>query len=625
MEPEETKISTAAAAARTPLLAVDETPIHLGQHEIEEQTEFARLLALNPVPMTTNSYPFDPKHRSNRFSRGGTGRFSQYRQDPVVGSSVGTHPPSLTTLTQTQMSIRPAALDVSQSSSPTGGLVPLCPLAFVTVMTGSLAVLHIGFVWRSYVSSDWAETILQIHVPFIVPSSSAPYFLTTVQSTKNLASLLGTLDESRQPIAAVWLWITSLLIPCFCMVLSPSWIVADHQKRNETIMGSPRPNAIFRDAMEMTVRWAFTVVYVVMVLAVASQYVSFHWTGTSVAIHNRIMPGFVSFVVGISSALGVIVLLRLQKPMIENSSSTGTDNTVATTAATSVEPSRMGLPNFPSLHQTYNPHTHPPPDDDDEESAGMRVLEEQLLLNNNNTVTPLQQQPTTVPTTNAPRPRYPSFFQLLLVFQLGLLSLLLWFPAVLIPFVNLRYSGIAAKFMTNEPNPMYSVALYHVPWLLIQDSLSARSKPWVLAITGGLLFFVTILVPIVAIVLGILTWMLPNRMHVDQRSSERGCCCCARVACKRWLYAIHPATGSIVMAVALIVAIPIIQPWTQLTLNFHTNSEGEKETKGICDVLIQVVGESCLEIRPAVSSGLYFLIAHATFLELFILLTLRWS
>jgi hypothetical protein len=514
----------------------------------------------------------------------------------------------------------------------------------VTIFAGSLATLQIGFVCQSYISTDWAETILQIR---ILPSS---LFLTTttttIQSTNlNLASLLGTLDESRQPIVAVYVWITSLLIPCFCMVLSPSWIVADHQKRNreEAIMGSPRPaNALFRDVMEMTVRWAFTVVYMVMGLAVASQYLKFQWTAgitTMVAIHHRIMPGFVSFLVGISAALATIVLLRLQKPMVSDSSFISSSTTTVLSANTDatttfVEPYRMQPSLFPSNHNHRNNnnnlqiHPPPPPPEEDEQSAVMRVLEEQLLLHTTSTA-PVQPPPTTVTTTNAgttQRTRFPSFFQLLLVFQLGLLSLLLWFPAMLIPFVNLRYSGIAAKFMTNQPNPNYSVALYQIPWLLGQDGLSAHSEPWALAVAGGLMFFVTILLPIVAIVLGILTWILPNRIHVDQRSPGRGRGCnCARIVCQRWLYAIHPATGSIVMAVALIVAIHIIQPWTDVTLNFHKSSEGEKETKSICEVLIQVVGESCLEIRPTALSGLYFLIAHASFLELFIFLTLRWS
>ena len=76
------------------------------------------------------------------------------------------------------------------------------------------------------------------------------------------------------------------------------------------------------------------------------------------------------------------------------------------------------------------------------------------------------------------------------------------------------------------------------------------------------------------------------------------------------------------MSFALIVAAHIIEPWSKYVL-INDGSDGSRNN--FCDSFESFVGELCLTVTAIPIKGAWFYVAQSIMLEIFIVLTLRWS
>jgi hypothetical protein len=479
--------------------------------------------------------------------------------------------------------------NLSQSSSSLGH--SRCSPAFVTVAAGACSILHLGFVWASFVATNWSETSISVELPFL-PSTLVP-----VTST-SLSTLIQSFVQTNQIGVSVLIWITSLLVPCLVMVLTPSWIVQVYSASKSSPASLMQEEHWIRDILHLAVRWSFTVVYVLGFIFLSSQFVALEWTNTLVSVQNKVDVGLASFTVGISFALIAIGVLRL------HSAYNRFDDSHPRISAAPVVPE----PDRPTVSPTrlYA--------DDGEATATMRILEDDPILTSEPTQVHGNDMPRhraaheTMPTRGrlASDAKLPNFCETLLVFQLGLVAILAWIPAITLPAVQFELSGFASEFIPG--NSTKSISLYQVPLVLYRGSLAATTPPWIIWLMASLMLSWTVLCPILASVLSIATWMLPTDPSPYPARWSRS-------SCRTWLYAIQPAASGIVLALALFIAVHGIEPWSEIVFN---SVAGKASFESL-------VGEACLTIRGSPMIGAWFYVVHACLLEVFIALTLRWA
>lgn len=646
-----------ATGIRTPLLASEHDDpstllLSVDEEEEEDVTEFSRLLSVVHNNNSNNSSSLLPNRSAARYHdladaddavhRNRGRRNSRYLNDQAT----------------TMREVRGCC-----SCSP----------YFVAIVAGASCILHVGFVWASFASGTWSETVLAICIGN--QQQQQPQFVLPMISTAstNLASLLQQFNQADRFGAAALLWVTSLLVPCLFMVLSPSWIIQSFQN-----CGRPTAAAIGvgRDdsrhyvlLLQLTMRWAWTVVYVMACgIALACHYIRLEWTDTVVSVHTQATAGLASFAVGVAFAVLAIVALRLLQNTTPTTTTTDLKN--GTTTVRTIASNNGGMREQDAAVDSANTtlgsavRSASPIDNalsgstresrrlrrrresetqDDESLSMMRILEEApapaTVTTTTTTVTAFDQRcrnvdgsshGTTATTSNnnahAALVHSPptSFFQILLVFQTGLLSILLCLPALLLPVIRLKFSGVAAAFMKGTTT--HTVLLYEIPTALYRDSLAAATPPWIVWLIGITLFVPTVVCPVLATVFGIATWMLPPDDDGDSDDSSRCCCsqnkCWSRSSCRRWLHVIQPAMGGTVFALAIIVAARGMEPWSTHAFNESGVGVG---SRSICDSFEAVMGEQCLKVTGSTMKGAWFYVAQTVLLEIFIVLTLRWS
>jgi hypothetical protein len=468
-----------------------------------------------------------------------------------------------------------------------------CSPAFVTVAAGACSILHLVFVWASFVATNWSETSLSVELPFL-PSTLVPV------SSTSLSTLIQSFVQTNQIGLSVLIWITSLLVPCLVMALTPSWTVQVYSASKSTPANLMQEEHWIRDILHLTVRWSLTVVYIMGFILLSSQFVTLEWTNTFVSVQNKMDIGLASFTVGISFALIAIGVLRL------HSAGNRLDDSHPRIEAEIV----VREPDRPTPTGLYS--------EDGEATATMRILEDDPML----TSEPMQVHGNDMPRNGAavetlptrsrltPDAKLPNFCETLLVFQLGLVAILAWVPAITLPAVQFEVSGFASEFIAG--NSTKYISLCQVPFVLYRDSIAARTQPWIIWLMGSLVLSWTVLCPILAAFLSISTWMLPPDSSPSPARWSRS-------SCRAWLYAIQPAASGIVQALALFIAVQGIEPWSDIVFNSVAGNDN------MCAQFESLVGETCLSIRGRPMIGAWFYVVHACLLEVFIALTLRWA
>ena len=211
-----------------------------------------------------------------------------------------------------------------------------------------------------------------------------------------------------------------------------------------------------------------------------------------------------------------------------------------------------------------------------------------------------------------------TFCHKVLVFQLGLLTVVLWMPCWYTPF-----------WRATAPSPRRStgtVAHYwgEIPFQLRQRALEAGTDPWIVALLEFWAVVSLLVVPLLASGLGLGVWLGEGRWSVR---------------CRHWLYCLQPALGGVVASTALLA-------WLQLRCSFHPAAASSSSSSSTlsCGAGLFALGwggggGSCgiggpfgldwaadyssrtIELR----SGAWSWVFQSLALEVFVGLTLQWS
>jgi hypothetical protein len=184
------------------------------------------------------------------------------------------------------------------------------------------------------------------------------------------------------------------------------------------------------------------------------------------------------------------------------------------------------------------------------------------------------------------------------LYELALMSTVLWIPAVFLPLFHLKYEGIVSDFI---PEVSLSFRLKDFPKELWERGISAGTNPFILFLLESIFVLLVLVCPVMANLAAIGTWIL------DVQSS---------MFCKRLLWILQPFLGVLVFGTALYLSIMAFETVTENAID-QVSSE-------ICKNFESVAGDACFAIETEPSVGLWFLLVDALALEIFVVLTLTW-
>lgn len=474
-----------------------------------------------------------------------------------------------------------AAMDeTTQSTTPALSLLQHKKASFITILAGTLLTLQWGFVWGAYFSNSWMDSHLQIFIGW--QEKFLPWLdkhTDVVLQQMSVFTLSDNLRDDKEYGSLVGIWICSVILPCIFLIVGPIWILTDctsPPKRRTMALGQP----LSRAWLELTIRLSWLVLFIHLFLNVAITGIELQWEDTDLQVHNRLKGPFVSYLLGCTCALITVVVLRM--PYLEHVR-------------------LLSYPEQPKLHQpaprqmavTPDPTppqaTHAPPanafqlpwlrstdENDDEVDARQPLLEQR-------SPPPSQSSSTTKRKS----------WQTVVIFQLGLLSLLLWGPALALAQFRVLYAGI---IMDLVKNPAFNVYVWELPSIIWNTGVRAETPLWILILTATLMGLFVVLLPLLAQGVAMMTWI--NHGPGKWRDV---------------LTLLHPTLCGIPFAAALIVTVPSFI------------DIGEDIDDDICVRIEHVVRNQCLISGGVLQWGAWFLLAQAVCLEAFVVLTLWWT
>lgn len=342
------------------------------------------------------------------------------------------------------------------------------------------------------------------------------------------------------------------MIPCFCAICGIFGIL-DYQK---TILAANRNNCRVltkwnnyypRIIIEYIGRISFSIIFMISTIDIGtSSSTEIEMNGLKLIVINQIKGGMVTFCLGMLCSLLVFVLLRL-----------GISNTDAIINHKSINGRK-------SCKEMYR-------------------LRDKGVSRNTYSTTVIPIKPSNAYATL-------SLWKRIIIYELFLLTQLLWLPALCLPLFQLRFDGIIFNFTPDKST--VSIRLWDFPALFWEQSVSAESYRWMpilVGLPGIVLIFVC---PFVANILAIGSWVCDLPM---------------RLRCKNILLMIQPFLGSIIFCVSVFFSVPVFEAVTESLTN-----------KGYCPT------DTCFAIQGQRSIGLILLMFQAVALELFVLVTIYW-
>lgn len=434
--------------------------------------------------------------------------------------------------------------------------------SWLLVGSGTASLLHFGFMWGAYMSTNWSTTFLSIQTPFV--TTSFPLLST------NLADLLHQFQNT------IVLWISALIIPCLFMVAAPSLILRDSQQpRNwnwkHNYCTSPR------SVVECSTRWALFVFYFLVVLQLAVDSTHLNWTGSSVTLKSQAQGGLVAYVAGVASALLALVFLRWPpchfRSRIVHQSIEHAQQEQFRNRTVEETPTMMVLEDtsrFDGPANSFQPVIR------DESEPSVHTTWHCALFHRTKSL-------------------FRSFFcKTVMVYQLGLFSFVLWIPAYSLPLLQWSSPRLSSHH--------YQLVLFELPKLLGQSGAAAGTAVWIIGLLGVVLMTTLFVVPTIALFLAIAIWCLEKK-HSRQ--------------CQSWLYALHPIMGQAVWCMALLFVTPALEPWSHRLLANNLN---------VCQAVdAWVESKDCFLLQATFQPGMLLLVLQTISLEFFVVLTLRWS
>jgi hypothetical protein len=441
----------------------------------------------------------------------------------------------------------------------------------LTLVAGSLCLLHSGMVWASFVSSAWFETHLLFTVDWLGTTDQLLH-------TTTLASLLSAFLSVDLHWAAVCLLLASLVLPCLSMILSAAWTVMDHRDRMSLRKDGPNYQ---RAGFEYILRLSLVTFFSLSILDVATCAIELVGNGTDLQIVNRTSGGLVCYTLGMCCALGVIAVLRLAR---------ASDERPTIVVQTVTSSSRRVPPNH-AFQLPWRSHT------DQDTDQALRE-QQQPLLDTEDTVQEINNENQTESAQSANGYRGLSFCKRVILYEAGIVSTILIPPAFLLPLFSLDFGGLASDFMTETT---FTVRFWEFPIVLRQRGILAETEHWIPVALGTALIALVYVIPILATALSIGVWRLES-------TKSR--------LCQRILQVIQPCLCGIVFALSVLIAVPAFGPIGETLLN--------RKTSGVCDKFHLITSDNCLTINGEPGIGLWFLLVQSASLELFVTTTLAW-
>lgn len=435
-----------------------------------------------------------------------------------------------------------------------------------TIAAGTLALVHVAFVWASYITSPWSETHVVITISWLQNlvstfTSSQYKSVDRVAQQIDIGSTFALFVQTNQYALLFLLIITSTILPCIAILIYPLAIKAAHHGKDEhnAIILRKTPLICF----ELSMRAGSFVVYVLTFVDLATSFIELDWTDTRIEIHNRLGAGLVSYVIGTSAAMGSVFFLRLSRSRKWTKEQENESTKPLLGSAFSFYHNTNGQASYLSLEQEIPTEEIPPEAVSNE--AG---------------------------TKNKASSVCGGLPERIVAWEFGLAAVLLWIPTLTLPLFQVSYSGIAASFM---PAKYTTVFFLHIPGLVWQRGLAAGTDRLWLLIVSLLCALQVFLIPLAVFATCVGVWF----------GSER---------CRKWLYCLYPNSNGITFAIALLLTVHALDPISSSLVN---------ESYDLCQQFDNLLGEACLNLSGTILTGAWVCMGQAVSLEIFILLTLR--
>ena len=194
------------------------------------------------------------------------------------------------------------------------------------------------------------------------------------------------------------------------------------------------------------------------------------------------------------------------------------------------------------------------------------------------------------------------YWKRLVVYEFGILASVLWIPALFLPLFQVTLDGILASFAAQVTFEVPFYQLFSV--LLLHQSTAAGTDRWARLSLGLVFLLLVYILPLVATASAIAAWRAPDHSK------------------HAWFYTtilryIQPCLCSVVFSLALLMAVPTLEPLGDYLL--------DSQTGGFCQRFENVTDSSCLVIHGHHRLGQWFLLGQSMSLEIFVILTILWK
>mmetsp|Transcript_26806 Transcript_26806/g.58797 ORF Transcript_26806/g.58797 Transcript_26806/m.58797 type:complete len:607 (-) Transcript_26806:4341-6161(-) len=522
----------------------------------------------------------------------------------------------------------------SQPPMPLSPPTTALKASLVTLAACTFCLMQAGFVWASFLSSSWFDTRLFISIS--LPSINIKMDQSQLLNSATLGSLFGDLLGADQHGAAIALVLTSLVLPCLCIVCGVAWIVEDRMEQTKIMRtvdasnnntsglrrrlqrNSNRYNCCLspRLFVEYIARIGVSVLFVICILMIGISPLDIEFEDSRFIVVNQIQGGMAVYALGMICCLSVLTFLRLGKTTIhgiyepiyfvhrkqfqgearrnldfECSWDVHSDELYSSSMRTNTNTNQKnkGHDDFVDLETPLLQNKW--------RNGIYSAVDRRTLLSAFEGATEtMDHHPTEITSVET---GFLPFWKRVVLYELALLSTLLWLPALCLPLFRLEYGGIVSDFMSEVS---MSFRLRDIPVELWERGRSAGTSRLMLFLVESNFVLLVFVCPILANLLAIGAWICDSPF---------------RTLCKNILWIIQPCLGTIVFGVAVFVSVPA----------FETVPQGaiDKFASAICNNFEAITTYTCFTIHAEPSLGLWFLLGEAVALEIFVLLTLYWS
>mmetsp|Transcript_45531 Transcript_45531/g.49187 ORF Transcript_45531/g.49187 Transcript_45531/m.49187 type:complete len:630 (+) Transcript_45531:127-2016(+) len=531
----------------------------------------------------------------------------------------------------------PSSPSFSTSSKP----------SFVTLMACICWLLQVFFLWASFLSSSWLDTRLIISIAFpslqVDSDKNAGNNGQLLLHSTTLGSLLSGLLASERHWAVIALVSTSIILPCLCAVLGVTaiiGIVGDRKEQNMIMQAGfnnknihntrnlirrlkRNQNNYPKIIIECIARIGFSVIFILCILVIGtSSSIKIQFNDTRFVSISQIQGGMVAYTLSMVCTLLVMTLLRLDRSnsylMLDAIISTITDEQYVRPRP--MKRKRRSSQDFQYSWQVSSNElfvgTHAENDIIIDKEDNMELQTPFLLSNGyNNRGSDLRDDKCTsnflfisgtvkddyLNYLTSTTPKYNTsvpIWKRVMIYELALLSVLLWLPTLFLPLFQVQYDGIISDFMSDIS---LSVRLWDFPSLFWEHCILTGTNRGMLIIVESALLLLVIICPIFATLLAILVWISDSP---------------TRIYCKNLLWMIQPFLGSIVFSISLYFSLPAFEAVVEYVINTYSY--------GLCTQIEMVTTDTCLAIHGKPSMGLWFLFLQSLVLEIFVLVTISW-